>query len=101
MTHVAMTHVATLISSPGAAALDAAALARAREAVPSPAEPRWLAERIAADLPFSPGGENDNRDGDRAWADRVRASLSARPIDVVVQPNAGRRKRLLVADMDS
>src|SRR5580700_3435436 len=99
MTHVAMTHVATLISSPGAAALDAAALARAREALPSPAEPRWLAERIAADLPFSPGGENDNRDG--VWADRLRASLSARPIDVVVQPNAGRRKRLLVADMDS
>jgi phosphoserine phosphatase len=99
MTHVAMTHVATLISSPGAAALDAAALARAREALPSPAEPRWLAERIAADLPFSPGGENDNRDG--VWADRVRASLSARPIDVVVQPNAGRRKRLLIADMDS
>jgi phosphoserine phosphatase len=99
MTHVAMTHVATLISSPGAAALDAAALARAREALPSPAEPRWLAERIAADLPFSPGGENDNRDG--VWADRLRASLSARPIDVVVQPNAGRRKRLLIADMDS
>jgi phosphoserine phosphatase len=99
MTHVAMTHVATLISSPGAAALDAAALARAREALPSPAEPRWLAERIAADVPFSPSGENDNRDG--VWADRVRASLSARPIDVVVQPNAGRRKRLLVADMDS
>jgi phosphoserine phosphatase len=99
MTHVAMTHVATLISSPGAAALDAAALARAREALPSPAAPRWLAERIAADVPFSPSGENDNRDG--VWADRVRASLSARPIDVVVQPNAGRRKRLLVADMDS
>ena len=94
-----MTHVATLISSPGAAALDAAALARAREALPSPAAPRWLAERIAADVPFSPSGENDNRDG--VWADRVRASLSARPIDVVVQPNAGRRKRLLVADMDS
>ena len=96
-----MTHVATLISSPGAAALDAAALARAREALPAPAEPRWLAERIAADIPFSPSRENDNRDGDRAWSDRVRASLSTRPIDVVVQPNAGRRKRLLIADMDS
>jgi phosphoserine phosphatase len=101
MTHVAMTHVATLISSPDATALDAAALARAREALPAAAEPRWLAERIAADLPFSPGGENDTRDNAAANADRVRASLSGRPIDVVVQPNAGRRKRLLIADMDS
>jgi len=32
---------------------------------------------------------------------RVRALLEARPIDAVVTPAAGRRKRLLVADMDS
>ena len=92
-----MTHVATLISSPGAAALDAAALARARATLPSPGEPRWLAERIAADLPFSPTNEADNR----TWAERLRDSLAGRPIDVVVQPNEDRRKRLLVADMDS
>jgi phosphoserine phosphatase len=97
MTHVAMTHVATLISSPGAAALDAAALARARAILPAPSEPRWLAERIAADLPFSPTDETDNR----AWAERLRENLAGRPIDVVVQPNEDRRKRLLVADMDS
>jgi phosphoserine phosphatase len=97
MTHVAMTHVATLISSPGAAALDAAALARARAALPAPGDPRWLAERIAADLPFSPTNETDNR----TWAERLRESLAGRPIDVVVQPNEDRRKRLLVADMDS
>jgi phosphoserine phosphatase len=96
-----MTHVATLISSPGAAALDAAAIARAREALPSPAKPRWLAERIAADLPFSRNGANDNRELESAWADRLRDSLAGRPIDVVVQPNAQRRKRLLIADMDS
>jgi phosphoserine phosphatase len=89
--------VATLISSPGAAALDAATLARARDTLPSPAEPRWLAGRIAADLPFNPGGENDNR----AWADRLRAGLAGLPVDAVVQPNADRRKRLLIADMDS
>lgn len=92
-----MTHVATLISSPGAAALDAATLARARNALPAPAEPRWLAGNIAADLPFNPDGENDNR----IWADRLRASLAGLPIDAVVQPNADRRKRLLIADMDS
>jgi phosphoserine phosphatase len=96
-----MTHVATLISDPAAAALDAAALARAREILPAPGEPRWLAERIAADLPFSPSGENDNGSGDRAWAERLREGLAGRPIGAVVQANADRRKRLLIADMDS
>ena len=96
-----MTHVATLISDPGAAALDAAAVARASEALPSPAEPRWLAERIAADLPFNPNGADDNREPESVWADRLRDRLAGRPIDVVVQPNGGRRKRLLIADMDS
>ena len=92
-----MTHVATLISDPAATALDQAALARARAILPAPAEPRWLAERLAADLPFSPTGENDNR----ACAARLREALADRPIDVVVQRNGERRKRLLIADMDS
>ena len=91
--------MATLISDPAAAALDQAALKHAREMLPAPAEPRWLAARIAADLPFSPAGENDN--GARGWAARLRESLAGRPVDVVVQPNAARRKRLLIADMDS
>jgi len=82
-------------------ALDAAALTRAREILPSPGEPRWLAERIAADLPFSPSGENGNGNSDRAWAERLRDSLAGRAIDAVVQANAERRKRLLIADMDS
>jgi phosphoserine phosphatase len=92
---VAMTHVATLISDPAAATLDQAALARARELLPGAAEPRWLADRIAADIPFSPISTNDN------WAERLRERLADRLIDVVVQPSGGRRKRLLIADMDS
>jgi phosphoserine phosphatase len=96
-----MTHVATLISNPDAAALDQAALTRARRVLPAPGEPRWLAARIAADLPFSPAGENDNGNGERAWAERLRERLAGEPIDVAVQPNANRPKRLLIADMDS
>ena len=92
-----MTHVATLISGRGAAALDDALLARARAVLPAPAEPVWLAAGIAADLPFSATGENDNR----VLAARLRASLADAPLDVVVQPSAHRRKRLLIADMDS
>jgi phosphoserine phosphatase len=33
--------------------------------------------------------------------DAVRAAIAGRPIDMIVQPAAGRRKRLLVADLES
>jgi phosphoserine phosphatase len=91
-----MTHVATLISDAAAAALDEAALARARDVLPAAGKPYWLAPRIAATLLFTPDGEDA-----RACAGRLRASLADRPIDVVVQPIGQRRKRLLIADMDS
>ena len=92
-----MTHVATLISNPAQPALDEAALARARAALLGDARaPRWLDPGIAADIPFTPDGADD-----KAIAERVRGALAGRPIDVVVQPLATRRKRLFVADMDS
>ena len=54
---------------------------------------RWLDEGAAADLPFV------DEDPDVAVIDVLRQELPN--IDVVVQPEAGREKRLLVADMDS
>jgi phosphoserine phosphatase len=90
-----MTHVATLISNPARPALDEAALTTVRAALSNAGVPRWLDAGIAADIPFAPV------DADKAVADRLRAALGARPIDVVVQPLATRRKRLFVADMDS
>ena len=92
-----MTHVATLISAPALAALDDGAAAAAQDSLPTTEAPRWLDRGIAADILFSPNGDND----DRATAERIRGRLGARPIDVVVQPLAQRRKRLLLADMDS
>jgi phosphoserine phosphatase len=92
-----MTHVATLISSPGVAALDDSAVRIAREALPATSTPQWLAPGIAADILFSAGSGNDNR----MIAERVRQALDSRPLDVVVQPLAHRRKRLFLADMDS
>ena len=92
-----MTHVATLISAPSLAALDDGAAAAAQDSLPATEAPRWLDRGIAADILFSPNGDNDNR----ATAERIRGRLGARPIDVVVQPLAQRRKRLLLADMDS
>jgi phosphoserine phosphatase len=52
----------------------------------------WLEEGLAADLPFA-----------RIDAVAARAALEGLlpGVDVIVQPRAGRAKRLLVADMDS
>jgi phosphoserine phosphatase len=92
-----MTHVATLISNPAAPALDEATLARAAAACSAASSPRWLDPGIAADLPFSAGRAADK---DHVIA-ALRDTLVDRAIDIIVQPVAHRRKRLLVADMDS
>jgi phosphoserine phosphatase len=92
-----MTHVATLICNPAAPALDAAALARARDALPASRPIRLLDPGIAADIAFTPERAADAS----VAATTLRAALGAAPVDVVVQPLAHRRKRLLVADMDS
>jgi phosphoserine phosphatase len=54
-----------------------------------PDAPAWLDRGAAADLPFARHPE------------AAKAALAGAPFDWVVQPAAGREKRLLVADMDS
>lgn len=54
----------------------------------------WLAEGTACDIPIENGEP-------RTVAGMVRAVLAGAPVDLVAQPAAGRRKRLLVADMES
>lgn len=92
-----MTHITTLIANPSAPALDDAMLARARAALPRSRDPLWLHSGIAADIFFTPDARADQRD----LADRIRDMLDGAPIDVVVQKTARRRKKLLLADMDS
>ena len=92
-----MTHFATLITAPSTASLSEAVLTGAVAALPRAGAPTWLAPGNAADIPFAPPAGSDNT----RWAQAVRATLGAAPIDVVVQAAGGRRKRLLVADMDS
>ena len=79
----------TLIARPGA--LDPALVAALRQAWGG-ADAVWLAPREAAEfrMPEMP----DNR-GD-VWRD-----LQTQGVDLVVQPSVGRRKRMLLADMDS
>jgi len=89
-----MTHVATLITPDGQ--LDARAIERARALLPDAGAPQWLRAATAADILFSVDSPIDQRE----MAERLRAVLGA-PVDVVVQPQAKRRKKLFVADMDS
>lgn len=93
-----MEPVLTLIANPATADLTAdlsGAAARALEAAGAvPAETDWLAAGIACDIPF----EAPVTDGLR---EAVRRALDGAPVDLAIQPRTGRRKALLVADMDS
>jgi len=91
-----MAYVAVLISNPAEPAVDAALLAAAARELPDPAPASWLSSGIAADIPFaSPDAPTE------ALAARLRVAVAGRPVDVAVLPQAGRRKALLIADMDS
>jgi phosphoserine phosphatase len=92
-----MTRVATLISNPAKPVLLAADVGRLRRELPGSTATQWLALDVAADILF----EAQPGDDDRVLADRLRGMLTGAPIDVVVQPVEGRRKRLFLADMDS
>ncbi len=92
-----MTHVATLVCDPAFPVLTGDMLRRASEALRRPGPLNWLDPCIAADIAFDPGPAV----GARAVADRVRSALDDAAVDVIVQRVQGRRKKLLLADMDS
>jgi phosphoserine phosphatase len=56
---------------------------------------RWLADGVACDLGLPAGASAADIDA------ALRAALAAEPIDIVVQDAATRRKKILIADMDS
>jgi phosphoserine phosphatase len=87
-----MSLIATLISSPGR--LTPAIGTMAMEAVGA-STIGWLAERTACEFALPEGADAETAEL------RLREALAAEPVDVVVQPAAGRRKRILIADMDS
>ena len=92
------THVATLVSNPRAAALIESLVANVRGILPGAGEADWLAPSITADIAFTPATAATDC---RAIADTVRSTLDGAAIDVIVQPLAGRAKKLFLADMDS
>lgn len=89
-----MSLVATLLSSPRTRAL-ASSLADKACAAVGASTPDWLAEGIACDVtvPIHLSGD----DAEEA----LREAIGGSPLDIVVQPAATRRKKILLADMDS
>jgi phosphoserine phosphatase len=90
-----MSLVATLICNPADPALDSTVVDGARAVLPSPGPAQWLFDEVAVDIPFT--GSDDAQ----AVARRLREARGDLPIDIVVQPQASRRKKLFLADMDS
>jgi phosphoserine phosphatase len=93
-----MESVLTLIAAPSGALqpdLIATIAARLQETGAGTGDPAWLSPgRRVADLPF------DGPAPEQAQA-IVRPTLADLPVDFHAQPQAGRRKKLLIADMDS
>jgi phosphoserine phosphatase len=85
-----VSHVLTLVADHSNAILTKAIIARVREAIGG-GVPNILSPDEAADIPLAVAPDMD----------AVRAALGTAAIDAIATPEANRRKRLLVADMDS
>jgi phosphoserine phosphatase len=89
-----MTSVATLISNPRVPALEPAIANMASRTVGA-SRIDWLAPDIACDLHLPQGMAPAEAEA------ALRETIAGLPIDIAVQPAAGRRKKMLIADMDS
>ena len=91
-----MPHMLTLIAAPGALTPDHLRAARAAlSALGADLDAaEWLSEGEAVDQPFTALA------AEQAEA-AVRAALGDAPLDLIAQRREGRRKKLLLADMDS
>jgi len=88
----------TLLVDPAGPSLDPSTADRARGALAAAGAAAgpvdWLSPGVACDVPFEGVPEG-------AAETAVRAALDGMPVDLAAQPAAGRRKRLLIADMES
>jgi phosphoserine phosphatase len=90
-----MSLVATLICNPANPALDSTVVDGARALLPEAGPAHWLFDEVAVDIPFT--GSQDIA----AIVKRLGEARRDLPIDIVVQPQINRRKKLFLADMDS
>ena len=95
-----MTHVATLIAPQGSP-LPGGIERLAGEVLPRAGAAVWLDPGLAVDIPFTPELEASSAPAVRELRAALVAAVAGAPVDVAVQETASRRKRLLLADMDS
>ncbi len=88
-------YVLTLIGNAESAPLEPVHIERVFECLGLPGEPEWLAPREACDLFV------DSRLSAEAITKKARDVLTGSSIDAVCTPIKGRRKKLLISDMDS
>jgi phosphoserine phosphatase len=98
-----MSYVATLISAPARPAVTDALAARVAAKLPHARFGAWLQPGVAVDIVFDDPADRPGVTADllKELTHELRDVIGAAPVDVVVQPQDGRRKKLLVADMDS
>lgn len=93
-----MNHILTLICNPRTAILSDEAQTMAtsclKELGAETADAYWLAHGIACDIPFC---GLDLKDAEA----NMQHKFQGLPVDIIAQKSANRRKKLLVADMDS
>src|SRR6201995_1167208 len=90
-----MSLVATLICHPANPALDSTVVDGARAILSQAGPAHWLFDEVAVDIPFA------RNEPVAAIVSRLRQARGDLPIDIVVQPQIDRRKKLFLADMDS
>ena len=98
-----MSYVATLISAPQRRAVTDTLAARVADELPQARVGAWLDPGTAIDIVFDDPPDKPGVSAAllKKLTNQMRSMIGAAPVDVVVQPQDGRRKRLLVADMDS
>ena len=94
-------HIAiTVIAAPQSKDLLLDAAAALQRELNGGLELYWLAAGEAIDLVL-PAGEAADKEVPAGLKQSVEAAIGNRPLDWCVQPTEGRRKRMLIADMDS
>ena len=101
-----MFYVATLISHPNRPAVTDAMAQKVARYLPHGRPVDWLLPGVATDIAFlaeefehSSAGQAESLR--KELAQDIRDIIGGEPVDVVIQPRDGRRKRLFLADMDS
>jgi phosphoserine phosphatase len=103
-----MFYVATLISRPDRPAVTEDLAQKAARYLPHGRPLGWLDPGVAMDIPFLIDDAEDDVPGDgkddailKDITGDLRDIIGGEAVDIVIQPHQGRRKKLLIADMDS